>query len=241
MTPERCVELAQEGAWRYVGLEYSSECFVGNTIYSTETDPKNDCDMVCSRDDGKLCGGGNRLQVYEDSTWEDPTLEELADGIRQYNASVYDTLQVIFTYNDHLTTLQDILESSSCPARAKRTDSPYEEIKLQVRNDQNAAEKASTDLVSARAAGQRLLQLGRQLDTLNEDDPNVPFSALDDFQSVDSQITAIGLPAAAAGAATWSFPRDVQSARLVYRFSSTASDNNNDHNSNCDHNNYKVN
>ncbi|KAL5334298.1 hypothetical protein BJX70DRAFT_405543 [Aspergillus crustosus] len=187
MTPERCVELARDGAWRYAGVEYSSECYVGNTIHSSDNDPKDDCDMVCSGNDNQLCGGRNRIQVYEDSSWKDPTLDELADTIRQYNASIAATRQVIDDYNEHLAMLQDTMDPSSS-SRSKRADSPYEEIELQILNDQSAAEKASSSLADARAEGERMLRLGRQLDTLNNNNPYVPLEALEEFEAVATEL-----------------------------------------------------
>ncbi|KAL5334222.1 hypothetical protein BJX70DRAFT_378887 [Aspergillus crustosus] len=182
MTPNQCVKLAQNGGWRYAGVEYSSQCFVGNTIHTTDRDSTDGCDMPCSGDKEQLCGGEDHIQIYKDSTWEDPTLEELADAIREYNASIALTREAILTYYDHLTTLQELMDSLS-NTHVKRDDSQFQDIEMQVRQDQGALNKASDSLASARSNGRRLLQLGRQLDTINEEEPYVPFTALDDFES----------------------------------------------------------
>jgi hypothetical protein len=99
--------------------------------------------MACVGNPGQTCGGGNRVQIYEDSTWKDPTLEELADGIRLFNSTVQEAREVIDTYQDHLHALQSLVDSSS--SKVKRADG-YEEIELQVMNDQTAAKNAQADI-----------------------------------------------------------------------------------------------
>jgi hypothetical protein len=100
--------------------------------------------MPCSGNVDETCGGGNRIQIYSDSIWEDPTYEELADAVHQYNASVWQALQVIEDYRGHLETLQDILQSAPS-AKVKRAGE-YEEIELRLLGDQSSANEASTSL-----------------------------------------------------------------------------------------------
>jgi hypothetical protein len=104
----------------------------------------SDCNMPCSGNGGETCGGGNRIQIYSDTTWEDPTYAELADAVHQYNASVWQALQVIEDYRGHLETLQGILQSSPS-AKVKRAGE-YEEIELRLIADRSAANEASTSL-----------------------------------------------------------------------------------------------
>ncbi|PYI31449.1 hypothetical protein BP00DRAFT_474956 [Aspergillus indologenus CBS 114.80] len=188
MTVEACVSLAKAGAWRYAGVEYSTQCFVGNTIHDGTAYSDSDCNMPCSGNTAETCGGGNRVQIYADRTWEDPTYAELADAVHQYNASVWQALQVLESYQGHLETLQGLLQSSSS-AKAKRADqSDYEEIELQMMGDQSAANEASSSLSAAKANGDRLLTLGRRLDTIDEDDPSVSEEA---FEEWDNAVDAL--------------------------------------------------
>ncbi|KAJ0417535.1 hypothetical protein BJY00DRAFT_303404 [Aspergillus carlsbadensis] len=176
MTPEDCVNFAKKGAWRFAGVEYSSQCFVGNTIHDGSQEPDGDCNMACAGDSSESCGGGNRIQIYEDSTWKDPTIDELIAAIRSYNSTVEQAREVISTYYEHLGTLQDLMQSSSA-TKVKR-DSPYDDIELQLMGDHDAATAASTSLDAAKSQGQRVLTIGRRLDTIDEADPEVGRNSL---------------------------------------------------------------
>ncbi|KAL2802194.1 hypothetical protein BJX63DRAFT_441347 [Aspergillus granulosus] len=179
MTVEACVSLAKAGSWRYAGVEYSSQCFVGNQLHGGTLFASSDCNMPCSGNPGETCGGGNRIQIYSDATWEDPTYGELTDAVHQYNASVWQALQVIEDYRGHLETLQGILQSGQS-TKVKR-EGEYEEIELSLLGDQSAANEASTSLAAAKENGNRVLTLGRRLDTIEENNPRVPQYAFDDW------------------------------------------------------------
>ncbi|KAL5332144.1 hypothetical protein BJX70DRAFT_385026 [Aspergillus crustosus] len=216
MTPERCVKFAQDGAWKYAGVEYSSQCFVGNTLHTDDKD-NDGCNMPCTGDKEKLCGGEGRIQIYEDSSWKNPTLEELADSIRDITDSIDATRKAISTYHDHLEELQDLMDSDSgLNVRVKRDEDQYQYIRMKVLNDQAEIKATLEDLK------------GRQEDINGEG--NVPYSALEEYESstedlmqqvenlesiatsniepaieitkslakVQSAITAIGLPTAIA-------------------------------------------
>ncbi|KAL5332274.1 hypothetical protein BJX70DRAFT_404762 [Aspergillus crustosus] len=174
MTPEQCVKFAQDGGW--------NQCFVGNTLHTEDKD-NNGCDMPCTGDKEKLCGGEGRIQVYEDSSWKNPTLEELANGIRDITASIDSTRKAISTYHDHLEELQDLMGSPS-NTHAKRDDNPYQDFfEMKILKDQAAIQAALDDLVAAQSETQRLLTIGQELDTLDEANPNVPYSTLQEFES----------------------------------------------------------
>ncbi|KAJ2973982.1 hypothetical protein NQ176_g6293 [Zarea fungicola] len=89
MTVEKCVQLAQKQGMRYAGVEFASECFIGNTLHSTTKASDGDCNSVCAGAKTELCGGGNRVQVYEDTTWSDPTLDQLTAVLVQYNTTLF--------------------------------------------------------------------------------------------------------------------------------------------------------
>ncbi|KAL5332569.1 peptidase S8/S53 domain-containing protein, partial [Aspergillus crustosus] len=181
MTPERCVKFAQDGAWKYAGVEYSSQCFVGNTLHTDDKD-NDGCDMPCTGDKEKLCGGEGRIQIYKDSSWKNPTLEELADGIRDITDSIDATRKAISTYHDHLEELQDLMDSDSgSNTRVKRDEDQYQYIRMKVLNDQAEIKATLEDLTLTRSQSKRLLQEGRQEDINKEG--NVPYSALEEYES----------------------------------------------------------
>ncbi len=67
-TIESCQSACQ--GYTYFGMEYSNECFCGNTINAgsvaqTSTTPAtNGCSMLCGGNTTEYCGGPNRLNMY---------------------------------------------------------------------------------------------------------------------------------------------------------------------------------
>ncbi|KAG4436351.1 hypothetical protein IFR05_008172 [Cadophora sp. M221] len=73
-TVQDCVAFCKGNDYQYAGLEYGEECFCGasvNNIQATETD----CDSPCAGDKTEICGGFNRVSIYQDPTFPvaDPT------------------------------------------------------------------------------------------------------------------------------------------------------------------------
>lgn len=75
MTLELCESFAGQGdngaGYKYYGVEYSSQCFVGNTIVppatvlnDTSSPPSSQCNMICAGDSSEICGGSGVLSVY---------------------------------------------------------------------------------------------------------------------------------------------------------------------------------
>ncbi|XP_078319290.1 uncharacterized protein LOC144620945 isoform X2 [Crassostrea virginica] len=50
--------------YRYFGVEYSHECFCGNTIILPVM-PSSKCTMACSGSPLLICGGYNAIDVYQ--------------------------------------------------------------------------------------------------------------------------------------------------------------------------------
>jgi hypothetical protein len=122
---------------------FNSQCFVGNTIHNGDSQNKADCNLACAGNTRETCGGRGRIQIYEDSTWKDPTLEELADGIRLFNSTVQEASEVINAYQDDLNALQDLMSSSA--SKAKRDDGLVN-IQMKVIKDHSAAQTAQSDI-----------------------------------------------------------------------------------------------
>lgn len=47
----------------YAGVEFGAECYCGHRVQSTNTSD-SECQMDCTGDQSKLCGGANRLSIY---------------------------------------------------------------------------------------------------------------------------------------------------------------------------------
>ncbi|KAK9505587.1 hypothetical protein O3M35_009603 [Rhynocoris fuscipes] len=66
LTPARCIAYCKEKRYDYAGLEYSNECFCSNMRPSFKSSAdENDCNVACAGDENLVCGGNNRLSVYE--------------------------------------------------------------------------------------------------------------------------------------------------------------------------------
>ncbi|KAG8871579.1 hypothetical protein FRC20_010402 [Serendipita sp. 405] len=63
MTVEKCLDACNASGFEYAGVEWSQECFCGQSAPSqVATDGR--CDMPCKGNPSELCGGGNGINVY---------------------------------------------------------------------------------------------------------------------------------------------------------------------------------
>ena len=62
MTVQKCATFCS--GYKYMGVEYASECFCANTIGAGAVLTTSGCSMACSGDGTSLCGGPNRLNFY---------------------------------------------------------------------------------------------------------------------------------------------------------------------------------
>ncbi|KAL9044249.1 MAG: hypothetical protein Q9214_002599 [Letrouitia sp. 1 TL-2023] len=62
MTVEVCATFCK--GYAYMGVEYSTECFCGNTINAGSALATSGCTMTCGGNPRQLCGGPNRLNFY---------------------------------------------------------------------------------------------------------------------------------------------------------------------------------
>ncbi|KAK4119092.1 WSC-domain-containing protein [Parathielavia appendiculata] len=62
MTLGSCAAFCTDFA--FFGVEYSRECYCGNTVLGAAADEK-DCSMLCAGDSSTYCGGPGRLNLYE--------------------------------------------------------------------------------------------------------------------------------------------------------------------------------
>lgn len=65
VTAYSCYTMCQQNGYSYAGVEYARECYCGNEILSPGTPESSGCDMACTGDSSTLCGGPNRLNLYQ--------------------------------------------------------------------------------------------------------------------------------------------------------------------------------
>ncbi|KAL4861372.1 hypothetical protein BDV12DRAFT_204075, partial [Aspergillus spectabilis] len=68
LTVEACVEFAKANGWKYAGVEFGSECHVGNTLNHPDQFADSDCSQICAGKATEYCGSGGRIQVYQDTS-----------------------------------------------------------------------------------------------------------------------------------------------------------------------------
>lgn len=65
-SPDYCINKCKSHEYSYAGVEYSKECYCGNTPPSEEDLTKeSDCNRKCPGDSSKICGGSWKMNVYE--------------------------------------------------------------------------------------------------------------------------------------------------------------------------------
>ena len=81
MTIESCIFFCETRAFAYAGLEYSTECFCGNTLASAATQlAASACSMPCSGDASQPCGGPNRLSLFHSTAVSGPQTNPAVNG-----------------------------------------------------------------------------------------------------------------------------------------------------------------
>ncbi|KAF2873914.1 hypothetical protein BDV95DRAFT_593207 [Massariosphaeria phaeospora] len=71
ITVEKCATFCS--SYQFFGLEYSRECYCGNTKDELSVEKSlSDCNMPCGGDSSQLCGAGNRLSFYKNSKYTPP-------------------------------------------------------------------------------------------------------------------------------------------------------------------------
>ncbi|KIV86256.1 hypothetical protein PV11_01876 [Exophiala sideris] len=73
MTLEMCASTAQKGNYKYFGVEYADECWVGDTLATTgATLAEGQCSMTCAGNTNELCGGPNALSLFQNKLYQQP-------------------------------------------------------------------------------------------------------------------------------------------------------------------------
>ncbi len=85
---------------------------MGNTLHTAQLADQADCNKACLGDATELCGGEQHIQVYQDSTWFDPTASQLAAAFQEYNDTLAQALDVMYQYQSALQEWQSATKTS---------------------------------------------------------------------------------------------------------------------------------
>ncbi|KZF19119.1 WSC-domain-containing protein [Xylona heveae TC161] len=64
MTNEACESYCKGKGFTYAGTEYSQECYCGNSFNAGSVGGQTGCTMACTGNKNEICGGPNRLTVW---------------------------------------------------------------------------------------------------------------------------------------------------------------------------------
>ncbi|KAG8834126.1 hypothetical protein FRB91_010530 [Serendipita sp. 411] len=115
MTVETCIDACSAASYSVAGLEYGNECYCGNALPATQA--TDNCIMNCAGDGEHVCGGPDRLSVYEKQPEQEPEPEPESQweyfGCRETNP--YSKMEFDDT---HQTTMTPQLCTSYCDSKS---------------------------------------------------------------------------------------------------------------------------
>ena len=70
MSVDYCAALAKQKNYAYFGLEYGSQCLLGDVVDSRAVDyGNNKCNMACKANSKQYCGGSGAISVYNNTDY----------------------------------------------------------------------------------------------------------------------------------------------------------------------------
>ncbi|KAJ4288360.1 hypothetical protein N0V88_007399 [Collariella sp. IMI 366227] len=184
ITVEKCVELAQ--GWQYAGVEYGGECFWGDETFQVQGANQGDCSQPCSGNAKEICGNGNRMILYKDTTWKIPTRPDLGAQVQEYLELLAELQQLIQQWNDL------IQQAISQQGNAKRQTGGAD-ILVQVANARAAILRLQARWTQLTATLSRHFKTGDNYRILEEIEMQ---DLADIYPPVDAQLAAIATDAA---------------------------------------------
>lgn len=100
-------------------LTSTSECYWGNAAAYNTSENLGDCNMVCDGSISELCGGGNRILVYQDAAWVLLTDAEYAVKLQNVQSLLTQIQALMKTWQQALLTYNTALQAA-IPAQNKR-------------------------------------------------------------------------------------------------------------------------
>ncbi|KAK6513153.1 hypothetical protein TWF506_009318 [Arthrobotrys conoides] len=111
MTIAAC--MARAAGYNFAGVEYGQECWYGNVLSGSQSESSG-CNMPCPGKSSELCGGGNRIQLYKNPSFQPPNTPNLGAWTSSgcYTDSV-ESRGLDHTSTDSAMTIQKCLQLAS--------------------------------------------------------------------------------------------------------------------------------
>lgn len=100
MTVEKCATFCS--GYSYMGTEYSSECYCGNSIGDGAVLTSSGCLMACAGNQDEYCGGPNRLSFYKASS--SSSAAAASDGTTKVSSTSGPSLSITSTAAQQVTS-----------------------------------------------------------------------------------------------------------------------------------------
>ncbi|KAF3097148.1 hypothetical protein TWF706_007400 [Orbilia oligospora] len=111
MTIAAC--MVRAAGYNFAGVEYGQECWYGNTLSGSQSESSG-CNMPCPGKANELCGGGNRIQLYKNPSFQPPNTPNL--GAWTSNGCYTDSVEsrgLDHSSTDSAMTIQKCLQLAS--------------------------------------------------------------------------------------------------------------------------------
>ncbi|CAG7847892.1 WSC domain-containing protein ARB_07867 {ECO:0000305} Flags: Precursor [Serendipita indica DSM 11827] len=113
LTPEKCIDACSSEGYVFAGLEYAAECYCGNVNGGALADASG-CNMPCAGDGSHICGGGNRLTLYQAGT-PPVSLPTTSSTSTQVQTSTSTSTSTVVSTSSSATTSSTGVSSSAGP------------------------------------------------------------------------------------------------------------------------------
>ncbi|KAH7329732.1 peptidase S8/S53 domain-containing protein [Stachybotrys elegans] len=152
MTVKECVDFAKSGGWKFAGVEFGSQCFVGDQLVDSQKANDGDCNQACAGDPTEVCGQGNRITIYQDSSFDSPTVEDVQKALQDFQDAFAAAQDAIGNLQSLVLTAQ----SSQSSGNARRDISAIVEAIAAVASEGNAVAAALRNLKSVAALAEKV-------------------------------------------------------------------------------------
>ncbi|KAF5325139.1 hypothetical protein D9619_009963 [Psilocybe cf. subviscida] len=85
VSAETCTTACKAAGFPLAGLEFGQECWCDNYMPLVINTPNSQCNMPCQNDNTEVCGAGNRLAVYQDTSATPPAAGVCLTNVAQFN------------------------------------------------------------------------------------------------------------------------------------------------------------
>lgn len=124
MTVEKCTTLAK--GYQFAGVEYYGECYWGNFATYNTSENLGDCNAFCDGNAAEVCGGGNRILIYQDAEWVLLTDAEFVQQLQQLEKLLEQLEAAIQTWNQDLQTYNNAIQAATQGQKRRVTVSLFQ-------------------------------------------------------------------------------------------------------------------